>query len=764
MAPTSNPAKALQQNRPRPAVPKTIEPAIPLTYVQKRQRQQVARTKAKEEELPPTPVAEEPASPAPVTEINTIAPNELVEKKAHEPETPATTESTLSSLPETPAAEEDDVEPVAESAKAEPEIIVAEESLADLHIETQATSRSAPSETQSSASRSTYQMPPPFVPANQNHDSNMGSESVKFSAPNNINGQPHMHHAHPSTGGVIFGAYPDSNTSSPAPPPSAGNLPPYQYQPPMYNGGRHIPQQSNGGHSHHMSNGYSPMGPPPPPGYYPRPEMNQGPGPDTYARRQMGAFGPTEAFSPISAGDGNRLNPYDPSTPRSFHGSQSSAPNEQENGPAFYSQYPTAVISNGSNGHIDEVRLYQQPRQKPRAGAPVAAAQNNYHPQPPMPIDHFDGLINYLQSQFADPTFADFTLELRYADDRAPPVRIPGHNIMFARSPTLKGLMMAQAPESNRDGLAVRTLLIESDDRFLRSDAFWMAVQRLYGGPLLDLGALAAMHTFPHTHTQMTSPMPGMPSDRFDLALGYAAAGHILQIPPVVSRGVEIAGHFVNWPTLEKALDFALDGGLDAQWTLQSSQDQPRTPSTYGPAVNMLIHQSLNFIIPSFPPNFELDVSVGDFPHSRRLPVVVDERTSAPNPRLSFIKFGDHPTEESVKSTTTSSEIVTLSKILLNLPFHLLKYVLESSRLGNVQGWATTALRQKVMHDVIEEREKRRVHIRNNPHVSNNERQKNHVDWENVGWQEAVDHLSGNETVPTLTRTWVEFTLPALQA
>ncbi|KAF4637780.1 hypothetical protein G7Y89_g299 [Cudoniella acicularis] len=763
MASTVSSIKVLQENRRlRPAVPKTIVPAIPLTYVQKRQKQQAARAKAKEEEAPPTPITpvlEEPAPEAPVAEIEPVATNGSPDIQVHE-QTEENDEFVQASAPDTPSLEEEIVETVAE----EPEVIAPEESLAELRIEQHETPRSAPSEAQSSASRSTFHMPPAFVPASQNHHSSISTDSVKFPAQNNFNGQPPMHHAHPSAGNVMFGGYPDSNASSPAPPPSAGNVPPYPYQQqPMHGGGRHGHQQSNGGHSQ-MSNGYSPMGPPP--GYYPRPDMNQGPGPDSYARRQMVAFGPPDGYSPTATplgADGHRLNAYDPSTPRSFHGSQSSAPNDQENGPAFYSQYPTAVISNGSNGHIDEVRLYQQPRPKPRTGSQALAPVPNAFPpqapsQPPMSIDHLDGLMNYLQLQFADPTLADYTLELRYADDRAAPVRIPGHNIMFARSPTLKALIMEHAQDSNRDGVAARTLLIESDDRFLRSDAFWMAMQRLYGGPLLDLGALAGMSSFPNMH--MTAPMPGIPADRFDLALGYAAAGNILQIPPVIARGVEIAGHFVSWPTLEKALDFALDGGLDSQWTLANNHESGRSPSTYGPAVNMLIHQALNFIIPAFPPNFDLDVSVGEFMRSRRLPALVEERPSAPNPRLSFIKFGDHPTEESVRSTTSGSEIVTLSKVLLNLPFHLLKYVLESPRLGNVQGWATTALRQKVMHAVIEEREKRRLNVYRNSHLTNSERKMNHHIWEAVGWQESVEPLGGNEITPTLTRTWVDYVLP----
>jgi hypothetical protein len=637
-----------------------------------------------------------------------------------------------------------------------------------LLVDVQQTSPGISSDQHSSETRSTYSMPPAFVPAQQAYSSSTATDTVKFPKQYTSGSQHPIHNSHPSAGSLVFGGYSDSNNSSPAPPLSAGGS---QHQlPQTHNDGGRMPgpQFSNGSHIHSFSNGYSPMGPPPA-GYYPRQDgyMNHNPGPDNFARRQMISFGPAEAYSPSgtpAGAENQRYPPYDQSTPHSFHGSQSSAPNDQEvNSPHFHPQYSTAVISNGSNGHVEDVRLYHQPRSKGRVYPQNVALPQSAHVQqslvPPqiLPVmDNLDGLVDYLQAQFAEPQFADYTLELRYSDDRATPVRIPGHNLLFARSPTLKKLMTAQAG-SNSDGLTPRTLLIETDDRFLRSDAFWMAVQRLYGGPLLDPGA-SATASIPTT-TQLSPSMPGTAADRFEVALGYAAAGHILQMPPVVNRGVDVAMHFIRWETMEMALDFALDGGLDSRWTLNNT-GYTGSPSTYGPTVNMLIENALNFMITNFPPNFELDTSMTETTHNRRLPFIIENRPALPNPRLSSIKFGDHPSEDAIRFTSSKSPSATLSKILLNLPFPLLKYVLESSRLGNVQGWATTALRQKVMHSVIEEREKRRKYARENRTVSNAERKANLKKWEAVGWQESLAPPHGGSETPTLTQTWVDFLLP----
>lgn len=254
--------------------------------------------------------------------------------------------------------------------------------------------------------------------------------------------------------------------------------------------------------------------------------------------------------------------------------------------------------------------------------------------------------------------------------------------------------------------------------------------------------------------------MPGTPAERFDLALGYSAAGKELGVNTVLTRGIEMASLLVNWATLEKALEFSLDGGLDQSWSLEGLRaPQLPSPSTYGVQVNMLIHSALTFIITNFPPTFELDPHASEPIHNRRIPVVPEDGKTVHNAKLSMIKFGDHPSEESTRTPAPNPTNDILSKVLLNLPFHLLRYVLESPRLGNVQGWATSTLRQKTMHAVIREREKRRHRAQYSENVPNEQRIKDSKSWEVVGWEETVTPIDNNEEMFTLTRTWVDFTL-----
>jgi hypothetical protein len=759
MATTTNhvAARALQQNRPRPALPKNVVPAIPLPFIQKRQQQQAARRAKEEAAKLEIMKASSPTPPAEPSEMVNGTSEELVPEMVAEDDTKESPASPAT--PSTPAAEDT---PVAES-----ELQTEEEKGTspvqgkhtvnfpsyqhktdlprDDHEDTVDLARS---DGHSSVSRSTYHMPPAFIPATNTNLNGMHAEAARFPQQNGFNGPHSMHQPHPSVGSVMFGGYPESNNSSPAPPPSASNMPPYNFPPPPHSVGRHAPHPSN---ASHMSNGFAGMGPPPPPGYYGRPDTFTNHGPEGYMNRHPANFNSTEQFLPPPiAGSQHPNNGYGPSTPHSFQGSQTSN-QEQENGPAFWNQYPTAVISNGSNGHIEDVRLYQQPTPKPRQGpAPVVAAPHAFLGPPkerPSEIDQMDGLLAWLGESFANPTFTDYVVELRYTDDRAPPVRIPGHSLMLARSLKLKDMMLDQAQS---DGVLARSLLIESDDRFLNSDGFWAAMQRLYGIPLLDLNSIGALSA---RSSQYNPPTKGVTGSQFELALGYAAAGHLLKIISVTGRGCELAGSLLSWDNIERALDFALDGGLDFQWTLERSDSSP----TYGPFVNILIHFVVSFLISGFPAKFKLDTSVGDPSFHRRLPSTPDRRSSTQTRRLSTIKFGDHSVDDESLSTIPEDHVTTkLSKILLAIPFHLLKFILESPRLGNVQDWASTSLRTEVIHDVIQEREKRRIKVHQSPNLPSDERTTS-KQWQVVGYQEYIENSVNAESTPTILRKWIGY-------
>lgn len=563
-------------------------------------------------------------------------------------------------------------------------------------------------------------------------------DSINEPPPGLYNGQQGIngiHHGHPSNGSIMFG-YPESNNSSPAPPASAGNTNGSLYIPhEQQYAPQHASHPSNGSHSQQLPNGYSPMGPPPPGYGYPRDGFtNYGPpGLENYGPRQQPSYAPSDVYNPvIASGYDQRFAAYNPSTPHSIHGSQASAHNEQDN-TGFN---PATGMSNGNTAHMADPRLYQQSR-------PTPPPYHSYMPPPPPfagNVDSQDSLLYHLISALNGGQFADYVLELRYPNDTGSPQIINGHSLIFARSPLLRSMIENETrarnclDESNHsitrlgesNGMTERRLLLVVEDRFLRSDSFAMALKSLYGAPLLDV-----------------TNAPTKNEDRFDFALGYAAAGHILKLDSTVfNRGIEVASLLLDWYNFEKALDFAIDGGLDTQWDTDNLRlNVTKRSSTYPPGVNMLIYRTLNFMIQNFPSNFVLDVSVGEPMHNRRLPIVPEDRRL--NPRLSQIKFGDH------SDINANPLFASFSRVLINMPYHLLKYVLESPELPRERHVDNTQRLLKLMTSVIAEREKRRTKVMSSPDVPDSIKEEYHG--HTLRFTETVDR-DHNTGIPRITR------------
>lgn len=584
---------------------------------------------------------------------------------------------------------------------------------------------------------------------------NMSLRQMQF-----VPGQPSQHHAHPSVGSLMFGGFTESTTSSPAPPLSATFPPPPAYHPQTFP--VRPPQHHQPYPPHAMNNlahmdsraGSSPSS-------LPDGSVSGPPASEALAtvRNRSSIFVQADAASYMPNAGG--ANPYR----RPLHepmATQDAPPPKAPEAEVNYSAFPNGIIPG-----IGEQQSERYP-QSMRQGGYSGATHPRMHPlamqqPPPPPSDTLDGLFTYLRGQFATSSYADCTLELRYADDHAHPVRIPGHALLFARSPTLRNIIDQQVRESGSPN-SHKSLLLEVDDPYLRSDAFWLAVQRLYGAPLLDLGIFS----------NMGGPMPAEISapvvDRFDLALGYVAAGSILGMQPVVSRGTDIAMQFLNWGTIEKALSFALQGGLDFTWsTSEASLHEAPGHSPYGPASNKIIHDCLRFLIGNYPADFELDTTLDIPARLRRLPITPDESAASARPRLSAIRFGELPAESTSVPAARAQDSVhaILSRILLELPFPLLQAVLHSPRLGNASRWGPDSSRHTAMHAIIAEREARRTRVLESVQVTHAAKLKNPRQWAAVNWVEAVVSPSSSPSpspdvateTSVITRTWVDSSL-----
>ncbi|KAI1421151.1 hypothetical protein F5Y12DRAFT_787714 [Xylaria sp. FL1777] len=528
-----------------------------------------------------------------------------------------------------------------------------------------------------------------------------------FHAPPPHHMHPHQHrHQISNGGGIMFGGF-DSHTPSPVPHPG-GFLPPPH--PPINGENRGHPRPNGHHHSHSSSNGF------------PAPINTHFRG-DMMPMSTMDAYGTVPAHTPpvhidaYAPGAGR----YGPPTPHSFHGSHTSGElNGMENTTLPY-------LPNGS--YAPHTR-----HEHPAA-----------HPHPPVPFPPFlppqaisrqfgapedevmEG-VRYIRSLFDNGELADCVLELISAKGRHHPVKISGHKLILARSPALKQhILTARAKDRGS-----HTITMEIDDSYLRSDSWWMAVQRLYQHPLFQLPPMLG-----NAGNEMD--FAGNKADRFSFCLGYAAAGHILAMQDVLIRGLEIAANTLTWETVEIGLGFVLENTVQRHFD-HSTEPEEALPSTflefgYGPETKILLSAILNFLINEFPPNFELDTSVLDIPKIARIPVsasvntaptrarTIDKvaptiargtitRQNAKQARLSSIKFGDLPAAYPDDGTPPQREPAEcssiLSRILLNLPYDDLCQVLTSGSNG-VSGWNSAQDRYHAVADVVLEREARRL-------------------------------------------------------
>jgi hypothetical protein len=358
------------------------------------------------------------------------------------------------------------------------------------------------------------------------------------------------------------------------------------------------------------------------------------------------------------------------------------------------------------------------------------------------PVSGYQGLrdqdeaLSFLRHGISDETFSDCVLEVRFPDTpdfQDHPnyrqlhrvLRTHGHRFIFSRSPLLAGAMKTQRT------MPGGVISLELLDEHIRSDVFWYSLRTLYGWSLAD-GILP-------TELRLRDA-----KDDLKTALSYIATARYLQLPWVHSIAVHRASRLLLWNTIETAVSFV-------------SKVVTLSPRNDGFGVLELLDQVLAFIVHNFPADFVLDTSAGDLAFPRLPPSNSTQRnpdapviaqsgghsrqpsknqTQMPrhprvssNLRLSQIKFGDislssnghappgsaadntapPPSSLGTRAPPTQNDTV-LSRILLNLPFELLKQILEHPHLAKLSGGdLAPAARQAVIAEIVAEREARRL-------------------------------------------------------
>ena len=334
-------------------------------------------------------------------------------------------------------------------------------------------------------------------------------------------------------------------------------------------------------------------------------------------------------------------------------------------------------------------------------------------------IEEDVALRDYLCSQFGTIDFADYVLSLTQVYDNFPPLMLPVHGVIISRSPVMAQLIRSSGNLAYSEEGKLKILPVLIEDRFINAFAFSDALRHLYGAPMVDADRFTQGFTIPSTELDDESLFTL--DQRADYALALAASGHFLKQEHIIARGIDIAIKFLRWETVEKALSFALDGGLGPNWksedgpedrdSVSSSDDsssKPETPQsfpTYGFYGTRLLQNIVDFLAYYFPKDFVLDSNAQQLKRNPRFPAIDTSRPSTSDPRLSRIQFGEVPVEEITRSSKIAT---TLSSVLVSLPFPVLKSLLEHYVLGGRLGWPKAV---DLMKTVIEERENRRSRV-----------------------------------------------------
>ncbi|KAF2828900.1 hypothetical protein CC86DRAFT_444928 [Ophiobolus disseminans] len=300
-------------------------------------------------------------------------------------------------------------------------------------------------------------------------------------------------------------------------------------------------------------------------------------------------------------------------------------------------------------------------------------------------------LAAYLSTQFGNPEFADFILQIRSPESIL--VSIPVHGIVVVRSPVVAEAVRHSIPAAHRSRETRRVLDVLTSDPFVTRESLEEAVKVLYGAPLLSAQTFL-YSVAPYAYDSDSSSPSGDARRRMQQLLSYIAAGRSLKLASMQARGVEIARSLLRWDTVDEVLQVTLQASSASHTKDGFEQDNPFTAALLGYAIE--------FIACTFPVDFTLHTIAPELQGLPRLPTVREPRPSTHNPRLSKIRFGDAPPGDRPQPSQAS---LVLSSVLLSLPLPLVDRLFNHRATANQIGWTGVV---RVMRDVIVEREKRR--------------------------------------------------------
>lgn len=316
--------------------------------------------------------------------------------------------------------------------------------------------------------------------------------------------------------------------------------------------------------------------------------------------------------------------------------------------------------------------------------------------------------------------FCDYRIVLKSSKENFYPITFRAHKALLARSPRLKTILSSSSSSyTTSNGNNNNEIEAITGETFCMVKAFETALQNLYGLPILDAGSLrhAAVTALGYNNEEMLQKVYPFPlhAALADFAMCYAASGAFFEMKEIVEAGVRLASEVLHWENVEMVLYFALCVSAFIITLPTGSGDTNNESTTvvdlrdiYAPRLTTAALTFLVNYIDAHQP-FTLYISAQCKCMPDRIPEHLGQIPGSilSNPKLAEVKFGSFNSleeeEEQGAKTQPSPETVTLSAILICLPFRQLR---EAFAIMREKGVLSGGLAQAI----VVEREARRLY------------------------------------------------------
>ncbi|KAH7138957.1 hypothetical protein B0J11DRAFT_31619 [Dendryphion nanum] len=334
-----------------------------------------------------------------------------------------------------------------------------------------------------------------------------------------------------------------------------------------------------------------------------------------------------------------------------------------------------------------------------------SAARNGSGLPPFLPHDKFEvpfELAEYILSRLGNREFADYNLCVHSSD--AILFQMPVHAIIVARSQPIASAIQRSWTSSTKTANGLAQIDMFTNDPYLTADSIAEGIQVLYGNPLFPVQQiLYGLRPFRVDEIQGQASHDAR--KRMAQAIGYTSVGRLFQMRSLQKHGNLMIRTLMRWDTIEQVIEYALNESIYAR--PRNNPSREATTQEEFDATNLLERDCAGFIAFNIPSTFKLDRMAPELRQFPRLPHFIEDRPVTHNPRLSRIRFGDVPPEDDLKSDYITR---VLSSILLSLPLALLDGIFGHQILNSHLGIPGV---ERLMHDVIDEREIRRQKVLN---------------------------------------------------